>query len=224
MCGRFINTNKVNKLKQIFDIRTNDISIKENISYNIAPSNLVNVIINSENSQIDNIYWGIRLNNQSDSKYQMLINSRLETITTKILFKESFYKKRCVVPANGWFEWSIKNEIKNPYFIEISVQETIYFAGIWKYSNINSKTEKTFSIITKSANNILQNIHNRMPVILSINEAMDYMEDKTGNYLTNKFSSEIEKDLNYYPVSKFVNSTVNNSKICIKPININTGA
>ena len=63
-----------------------------------------------------------------------------------------------------------------------------------------------------------------MPVILSINEAMDYMEDKTGNYLTNKFSSEIEKDLNYYPVSKFVNSTVNNSKICIKPININTGA
>ena len=224
MCGRFINTNKVNKLKQIFDIRTNDISIKENISYNIAPSNLVNVIINSENSQIDNIYWGIRLNNQSDSKYQMLINSRLETITTKILFKESFYKKRCVVPANGWFEWSIKNEIKNPYFIEISVQETIYFAGIWKYSNINSKTEKTFSIITKSANNILQNIHNRMPVILSINEAMDYMEDKTGNYLTNKFSSVIEKDLNYYPVSKFVNSTVNNSKICIKPININTGS
>ena len=148
----------------------------------------------------------------------------METITTKILFKESFYKKRCVVPANGWFEWSIKNEIKNPYFIEISVQETIYFAGIWKYSNINSKTEKTFSIITKSSNNILQNIHNRMPVILSINEAMDYMEDKTGNYLTNKFSSEIEKDLNYYPVSKFVNSTVNNSKICIKPININTGA
>ena len=57
MCGSFINTNKVNKLKQIFDIRTNDISIKENISYNIAPSNLVNVIINSENSQIDNIYW-----------------------------------------------------------------------------------------------------------------------------------------------------------------------
>ena len=155
MCGRFINTNKINKLKKIFDIKQNNESLEDTLSYNIAPSNKVNIIINNTYLQIEKAEWGIKykipsnFHEKQNQQYKTFINSRLETITEKILFKESFFKKRCLVPANGWYEWAIIKGKKIPHFIEVSPQETIYFAGIWKFSNFKLSPKKTFSIITK---------------------------------------------------------------------------
>ena len=119
---------------------------------------------------------------------------------------------------NGYYEWMEKNGNKIPYFIEIPLQETIYFAGIWKYSDINKSTQKNFSIITKSANYVIKNIHQRMPVILSIDEANNYMNHNS-NVLKKDFISEEEKNLEFFPISKFVNSPKNDSKKCIQQLN-----
>ena len=134
------------------------------------------------------------------------------------LLQKSYYKRKCIIPLNGYYEWSIKENIKIPYFIQIPDKETIFFAGIWKYLNIQSNPLKIFSIITKPANNLLKEIHNRMPVILSQNESIKYLENDT-NFLKNNFNSDIEEYMEFFKVSKFVNNPINNSYECIKPIN-----
>ena len=150
MCGRFININKINKLKKIFDIKQYNESLEDTLSYNIAPSNNVNIIINNTDLQIEKAEWGIKykissnFHEKNNQQYKTFFNSRLETITEKILFKESFFKKRCLIPANGWYEWAIIKGTKIPHFIEVSPQETIYFAGIWKFSNFKLSAKKNF--------------------------------------------------------------------------------
>ena len=94
MCGRFVNANNINKLKKIYDIREKINSKNDIISYNIAPSQNVNVILINRKLTIENIEWGIQYINKKTNIVSRLINSRLETIKEKILFKESFLKKK----------------------------------------------------------------------------------------------------------------------------------
>ncbi len=218
MCGRFINLNKVDKLNKIFEINESN-SIKNSISYNIAPSQKSIIIINSKYFKIEKADWGIKFYDARQNKEKNIINSRLETIQKKILFKESFEKRRCVVPANGYYEWSVKNNIKIPYFINIPDNEMIFFAGIWKYINFKKNTMKVFSIITKPANNLLKEIHKRMPVTLSTEESKDYLDHNNSNYFSSNTKSILEEYFEFFKISKFVNNPINNSSECIKPIN-----
>ena len=95
----------------------------------------------------------------------------------------------------------------------------IYFAGIWKYFNFNKSSLKVFSIITKPANLLLKEIHDRMPVTLSTEESKDYLDHNKSNYLTNNVKSNLEEYFEFFKISKFVNNPINNSSECIKPIN-----
>ena len=135
-----------------------------------------------------------------------------------MLFKESFEKRKCIIPANGYYEWISENNNKTPYFIHIPDKEPIYFAGIWKYLNIKKNTFKIFSIITKPANSLLSEIHHRMPVILSFNESKEFLDNNNSNYLS-EIHSSIDEYFEFFKVSKFVNNPINNSYECIKPIN-----
>ena len=167
MCGRFINLNKVDQLNEIFEIdklqNCNNI-----ISYNIAPSQSSIMITNYEFLKIEKAKWGFKFFDKKNNLEKNIINARLETINDRILFKESFQKRKCIIPANGYYEWVTKNNIKMPYFIHRFEKQTIYFAGIWKYLNFHENTLKVFVIITQFANNLLKEIHHRMPVILTL--------------------------------------------------------
>ena len=218
MCGRFVNTTNVNKLKKIFEIELPLNTIKDIISYNIAPSQDVNIILNDKHLTIEAINWGIQFIDKKSNQLRNVINSRLETVQEKILFKESFVKRRCIIPANGYYEWKVNNGIKIPHFIQLSSLETIYFAGLWKFYDVTQSTKKTFTIMTKKANNAIKNIHLRMPIILNINEALDYIEQKN-SIIDENFVSQIENDLDFFQVSKFVNSPRNNSIECIQHLN-----
>ena len=217
MCGRFVNITKIDKLKKIFEIEVPLNTKGDIISYNIAPSQDVNIILNDKHLTIEAINWGIQFIDKKSNQLCNVINSRLETIQEKILFKESFIKRRCLIPANGYYEWQSRNGIKSPYFIQVPTLETIYFAGLWKYSDVTESTIKTFSILTKKANDLIHNIHQRMPVILNADEAINYI-DQTQNFMQTNFVSKIEEDLDFISVSKFVNSPKNNSIECIQPI------
>ena len=134
------------------------------------------------------------------------------------MFKDSYHKRKCIIPINGYYEWGVKNNKKIPYFIHIPPLETMYLAGIWKYSNFQKNNQKVFSIITKNANTNICKIHSRMPVILSNEEGEDYLQDNNSSFLQTDFLSNIESELDFYAVSNFVNSPLNNSLECIKSI------
>tara|TARA_B100000408_G_scaffold101666_1_gene78755 strand:+ start:132 stop:788 length:657 start_codon:yes stop_codon:yes gene_type:complete len=218
MCGRFINLNKIDKLNKIFEINESE-NVENGISYNIAPSQSTIIITNSKLFKIEKADWGMKFFDKRQNQEKNIINSRLETIQNKILFKESFEKRRCVIPANGYYEWSINDNIKIPYFINIPDKETIYFAGIWKYLNFKKSSMKVFSIITKPSNSLLKEIHDRMPVTLSSEESKDYLDHNNSDYLKNNVTSIFEEYFEFFKISKFVNNPINNSSECIKPIN-----
>ena len=218
MCGRFVNLNKIDKLNKIFEINESE-NVENGISYNIAPSQSTIIITNSKLFKIEKADWGMKFFDKRQNQEKNIINSRLETIQNKVLFKESFEKRRCVIPANGYYEWSINDNIKIPYFINIPDKETIYFAGIWKYLNFKKSSMKVFSIITKPSNSLLKEIHDRMPVTLSSEESKDYLDHNNSDYLKNNVKSLLEEYFEFFKISKFVNNPINNSSECIKPIN-----
>ena len=218
MCGRFININKIDRLEKTFYINKSK-NINYNISYNISPSQSSIIITNINSFFIESANWGFKFFDKKENVEKNIINSRIESIKNKLIFKESFEKRKCIIPANGYYEWKIVNNIKLPYFIHIDNLECIYFAGIWKYVYINKYKLKVFSIITKITNDDLKNIHNRMPVLLSFDEAIEYLSKDNHDYLDVSFNSIIEDYLTYFEVSQFVNNPRNNSIECIKPIN-----
>ena len=217
MCGRFININKTNSIKKNFNIKN---SLSEDlISYNIAPSQISFIITNNKEINLEKAKWGYSFIDKKTNFEKNIINSRLETITEKILFKDSYYKRKCIIPANGYYEWSIKEQIKIPYFIHIPISEPIYFAGIWKYINYKNNMDKVFTILTKEANKQISSIHHRMPVLLSSSEGEDYLQDNNSSYLKKNHFSLLHEYLDFYPVSKFVNNPFNNSEECIQSVN-----
>ena len=215
MCGRFASYKNLNKLKNIFNITNSDFNITQ--SYNISPGQNVNIILSYklENYLLES-NWGYTFINSNTQNKQMVINSRIETINSKLLFKDSFLKRKCIIPANGYFEWSEKEGEKKPYYIQLGDGELIYFAGVWRKEKHNDDKRRVFSIITKAANKKINEIHHRMPVILNANNAQDYLESQNNNII---FDNSEDMDLTFYEVSKYVNSPKNNDEKCILAIN-----
>ena len=215
MCGRFASYKNLNKLKNIFNITNSDFNITQ--SYNISPGQNVNIILSYklENYLLES-NWGYTFINSNNQNKQIVINSRIETINSKLLFKDSFLKRKCIIPANGYFEWSQKEGEKKPYLIKLDDGELIYFAGVWRKEKYNDDKRRVFSIITKAANKKINEIHHRMPVVLNANNAQDYLETKDNNLIFDNFE---DVDLNFSEVSKYVNNPKNNDEKCLTVIN-----
>ena len=215
MCGRFASYKYLNKLKNIFNITNSDFNITQ--SYNISPGQNVNIILSYklENYLLES-NWGYTFINSNNQNKQIVINSRIETINSKLLFKDSFLKRKCIIPANGYFEWSQKEGEKKPYYIQLGAGELIYFAGVWRKEKYNDDKRRVFSIITKAANKKINEIHHRMPVVLNANNAQDYLETKDNNLIFDNFE---DVDLSFSEVSKYVNNPKNNDEKCITTIN-----
>ena len=217
MCGRFVNLTKSNTLKRIFDINYYP-SDKDLISYNISPFQYSIIIFKKNIVNIDEAKWGYSFFDKNNNQEKHIINSRIETIRDKFLFKDSYLKRKCLIPLNGYYEWSLIDNKKIPFFIHIPPFETMYAAGIWKYIDFKKSDKKVFTIITKNSNENLDKIHNRMPILLSIEEGDEYLNDDKSSFLNGHFSSNLESELDFYPVSTFVNNPLNNSNECIKSI------
>ena len=215
MCGRFASYKNLNKLKNIFNIRNSDFSTTQ--SYNISPGQDVNIVLNYKfDNYLLSSNWGYNFINNKTKNNQSVINSRIETINSKLLFKDSFLKRKCIIPANGYFEWSEKEGEKKPYYIQLGDGELIYFAGVWRKEKYNNDKRRVFSIITKAADTNINTIHHRMPLVLNANAAQDYLELKGDDLNFNNFE---DVDLKFTEVSKYVNSPKNNDEKCITRIN-----
>ena len=218
MCGRFVNIEKKEKIVKLFPY--SKVLNYSNKSYNISPSNLINVIYkNNNNIYIDNLFWSFSYFNKQNNISQFVINARIETIVSKYLFKESFIKRKCLIISNGYFEWKKIDNTKQPYFISIPKNELMFFGGIWRQEIKNNVKTNVVCIITKDANKDISKIHSRMPLIMSHNEGLEFLNDNDNKFLE-KNKSVVEDDIDYFPVSKNVNNPKNNDENCIKEINL----
>ncbi|URQ72124.1 SOS response-associated peptidase [SAR86 cluster bacterium] len=169
-------------------------------SYNVAPSQDVVVVTD----KAETMKWHY---SPTWAKEPMnLINARSETLREKPSFKMA---ERCLIVADGWYEWLREGESKEPYFFHMS-NKVFNFAGIYtEYQGV-----KGCAIITKEANEKLSKIHHRMPVMLKHNEGRDWLKGK------DVYSSSLSERVEYYPVDKIVNSPRNNDERCVEEIKL----
>ncbi|MEK9921744.1 MAG: SOS response-associated peptidase [Rhodospirillales bacterium] len=164
MCGRYLLTKPTTDLARLFGfIELPNLAP----NWNIAPTQEAPVIRTvGRNRSCAKIRWGFIKNRaHSSSRQNPLINARGETIAEKPSFKESFKKHRCLVPADGFYEWRGKGDSRQAFFADPG--ETIAFAGLWENSRkADGTTLETFTIVTTEANQSLASIHHRMPVVI----------------------------------------------------------
>jgi len=154
--------------------------------------------------------WGLIPFWAKDEKIgNKLINTRSETISEKPSFKYAFQKRRCLIPANGFYEW--RKCDKQPFYISLKDRDLFSFAGIWEiWKSPAGKLIYSCSIITTSANEILKGIHHRMPVILSKENEATWLTNNGSNSLRDLLVPYPENELQLHPISKAVNTVVNN--------------
>lgn len=162
MCGRF-TLKRVDKLK-IEKVDLGDFVLTAP-RYNIAPTQPVWAVTQSdEQRRISEFKWG--LIPAWSEKATSIINVRAESVDKKAMFSESFRRRRCLIPADGFYEWEKLGKARQPHLFQLKSGEPFMFAGIWDRWKRQDNTINSCAIITTEANDLLSEIHQRMPVIL----------------------------------------------------------
>jgi putative SOS response-associated peptidase YedK len=186
---------------------------------------VVTVLHNPEVNQreLQQLRWGLIPSWAKDSSIgSKLINARSETVAEKPSFRSAFKHRRCLVVADGFYEWQKQQGTKQPFYFRLRDEQPFGFAGLWeKWSSPTQEEIISCTILTTTANELLQSIHDRMPVIL---DPKDYdlwldPEVQTPQPLQSLLSPYPAAAMTGYPVSKLVNSPKHNSPECIMPVN-----
>lgn len=173
MCGRF-TLRRADRLKlEKVDLRQ---FILSKPRYNIAPTQPVWAIIQTpDERRVTEFQWGL-IPSWSE-KPAPIINARSESIEEKPSFSDSFRRRRCLIPADGFYEWEKLGKAVQPHFFQIRSGEPFMFAGIWDRWTRSGATINSCAIITTSANDLLAKIHHRMPVILHREHYDDWLQN-----------------------------------------------
>ena len=222
MCGRFTLTVDAESIQMHFPW----LKMPENITprYNIAPSQPVAVVPNTGDNKLDFFIWGLIPSWAKDPKIgNRLINARGESLAEKPSFRSAYKRRRCLILADGFYEWvkqPVQN-VKSPYYIQLESKEPFTFAGLWEtwYSSDGSKL-KTATIITTEPNELVSRIHGRMPVILPKESYELWLDpgEKPREDLDHLLRPYPSEEMIQFPVSRIVNSPVNDSPECIEPL------
>ncbi|MEK5520685.1 hypothetical protein B5V89_19090 [Heyndrickxia sporothermodurans] len=212
MCGRFNLYSSIEDLMERFDL-TNWEMIEFSPKYNIAPSQEVLAIVEGEKGNRGGfLRWGLVPSWAKDPKigYKM-INARAETIDEKPSFKRLLARRRCLIIADGFYEWKKEGNRKTPYHIHLKDKQPFAFAGLWDRWNQGGKTIQSCTIITTEANKLMRDIHDRMPVILTKESEQVWLdrsiqEEKQLKSLLSPFDSTL---MEAYTISEIVNSPKN---------------
>ena len=174
MCGRFAMTESEEKVMNDFQIQHSEVLLEPR--YNISPSQGITVIVKQDGiRRLETRQWGLIPFWAKAPK--PMINARAETASEKPAFKQAFRKRRCLIPASGFFEWAREDGKKQPYFICLQDKSPMAFAGLCEeWYTPDGKIVKTCAILTVEANSFLQFIHHRMPVILTPAKGMTWLD------------------------------------------------
>lgn len=223
MCGRFTLTVDPAELQDTFG----DFIFPAQFAprYNIAPSQPVLAIPNDvlRKNKADFFLWGLIPSWSKDPAIaNKLINARGETVAEKPSFRGSFKYKRCLIPADGFYEWKAQagQKTKIPYFIHMKDRKPFAFAGLWdEWHSPDGNILRTCTIITTTPNELMSELHNRMPVILDKANFADWLNPmpQTPDHLIHLIQPFPADRMSAYPVSTLVNTPVNDRPELIRP-------
>jgi len=222
MCGR---KTLVKEIKEIIDELYIDEWQAENYqpSFNIAPGQSSPILIQEGKLRIvKEMRWGLIPSwSKNKTSSSNMINARYETINTKPSFNNLIKTNRCIVLADGYYEWRPWQENKIPYYIHHQSNKILKMAGLWTTWESGTEVVQSYTIITTTSQNEISYIHNRMPLIIPDEQIDNWL--KLNEYGEKGFMKKFKPSYNkltHYPVSKFVNYTNNNSEKCLLPIKL----
>lgn len=222
MCGRFTLTVDPGQLQDTFhwlDIQGDFIP-----RYNVAPGQPVAVVPNDGNRRLDFYIWGLIPSWAKDPKIgSRMINARAETLAEKPAFRGPFRYKRCLIFADGFYEWRQDQNSKSkvPMYIHMKSKRPFAFAGLWDlWLSPDGSEVKSCAIITTEPNALVAQIHNRMPAILQPDAYEVWLDPqmKDTSLLSRLLSPFPADDMVAFPVSRAVNDPKNDSLECILPV------
>ncbi|MBI9043910.1 MAG: SOS response-associated peptidase [Anaerolineaceae bacterium] len=221
MCGRFTLTLEAAELQEFLDL--GKMPMEWTRRYNVAPSQPVAVVRDPEKRQIEWLRWGLIPFWAKDMSigYKM-INARSETVDVKPSFKNAFKQRRCLIPADGFYEWKKVGKTKGskmPFYFQLKNEEPFFFAGLWEtWTPQDGKDILSCTVLTTTPNKLVADVHDRMPVIFSRMDAWNWLapgNDLDLKSLLKPFPGELMKT---HVVSKTVNSPRNDSPVCVLPV------
>ena len=206
MCGRYVITSPVTKTGKLVK---SAIQVEDNENYNAHPYQKLPVIKKYKNGNtLENLQWGLVPGWAKDKDFKALINARLETIDEKVSFKKLIKNFRCIVVADGFYEWKREEKEKIPHYFIREDKKTIFFAGIYENDQ--------FSLITEEASKNITEIHHRQPVILNQTDINRYLNLELSG--SNFLKERNKPDLVFHKISKDVNKPTNNTISLIQKI------
>lgn len=224
MCGRYSQHQSAEVIAQAFEV--DDVPALEP-RYNIAPTQSVPTVLKSSVSktrQFKMMHWGLIPKWAKDSKIgTKLINARAETVAEKPSFKSAFRKRRCLVVADGFYEWQQQEnkKQKQPYYFRLNDGQPFAFAGLWEqWEDASGEVINSCTLLTTDANELMRPVHNRMPVILNPKDYEQWLdpEVKEPERLQPLLRPYSTQEMLAYPVSTAVNKPSNDNAECIKSI------
>ncbi len=220
MCGRYRRTTSEEEIARQYHIPIPP-QLDLPISYNIAPTQDVLAIrFNSETKQrtLDALRWGLIPSWAKDEKIAYkTINARVETVDTAPSYRQAFKKRRCLIPVDTFYEWHRVGNGKVPYAIGIKDDSVFVFAGLWEGWKPPGSEEwiRTCTIITGEPNDLVREIHTRMPVILPEEHHDVWLSGEAGKEILVPFPAE---RMRAWPISTRVNSPRNNDPGILEPV------
>ena len=218
MCGRFTLTSNLDDLQKRFRFDAGDLKFQPR--YNIAPTQEVLAVTNDGRRRAEEMRWGLVPFWAKDlSVGNRMINARSETLATKSAFRAAYRKRRCLILADGFFEWKKEGARKIPMYFFLRSREPLTFAGLWElWKAPSGDTVRSCTIITTEPNALIEPIHNRMPAILLGESVALWLDPLTEdpNLLQHLLAPFPAESMESYPVSALVNSPKNQGPECIQ--------
>lgn len=222
MCGRYRLSRRKEVLDQYFETHSGDEQWEPR--YNIAPTQLVPIVRQNgkgSSPELCAVKWGLVPSWATDpSVGPSMINARSETVATKPAFRDALRLRRCLIPADGFYEWKRSGKAKQPYCFEVNDGELFAFAGIWDcWRDRNGTAVETCSILTTTANLVTRSVHDRMPVILDRISFELWLDPGMRDIvLASKLLKPYSgRPMNCYPVSTRVNNVIHDDEDCARP-------
>jgi putative SOS response-associated peptidase YedK len=222
MCGRYSETRPFDHVRERIPFDVAELSFTPR--FNIAPTQSAPVVVQRDQRALSAMRWGlIPFWAKDESIANKLFNARAETIREKPAFRAAFKSRRCLVPADGFYEWRKLPgcTLKQPYRFLLKSREPFAFAGLWEcWRNAEGEPVQSFTILTSEANDLVRATHHRMPVILPPEAYEPWLDPKYSDLeklaaLLKPFPAETMSE---YAVGRHVNNSRVDSQACAEPL------
>jgi putative SOS response-associated peptidase YedK len=222
MCGRFTLHTPQAEILQALDVAADNVALVPR--YNITPSQDIPVVrAGDDGRELAMARWGLvpGWSKEARPKYST-INARVESVAEKPTYRAAFRHKRCLIPADGFYEWQKSGDQKIPYYIRLQDKTVFAFAGLWEHWEGEQEAFDSCAIITLPASGIMTTIHTRMPAIIAAHEYDAWLDKNVTDKhrILQHLGSSVSDGLVANKVSGYVNSPKHTDARCIEPLSL----